>query len=236
MEAAPVFLSHSASPETTEMERHTSMISFQDVSVRFDAGYLLEGLSLEIGKSEKVVILGRSGAGKSTLFHLLLGFLLPGKGRVLFEGREVDADTVWEVREKIAYVGQEPDIGKGRVSDLIGLYFSFRATRPHAPDSARIRELLDRFELERDVLDREAEKLSGGEKQRIALMIAVLLGRSVFLLDEATSGLERRLRRKIIDFFTERDDWTVVAVSHDREWIENGKVRIFDLEKKRWMR
>jgi len=212
------------------------MISFQDVSVRFDTGYLLEGLSLEIGKNEKVVILGRSGAGKSTLFHLLLGFLLPERGRILFEGREVDAETVWKVREKIAYVGQDADIGKGRVSELIDLYFSFRATRPHTPDSGRIRELLIRFELGEDVLDKEAEKLSGGERQRIALMIAVLLGRSVFLLDEATSGLERRLRRKIIDFFTERDDWTVVAISHDREWLESDKVRIFDLEKKRWMR
>ncbi|MCK4941335.1 ATP-binding cassette domain-containing protein, partial [candidate division WOR-3 bacterium] len=75
------------------------------------------------------------------------------------------------------------------------------------------------------------EKLSGGEKQRILIVIALLLKRSVFLLDEVTSALDSELKEKVRDFFLKGDDWTVMVISHDKDWLERPELKVINLDK-----
>jgi putative ABC transport system ATP-binding protein len=78
------------------------------------------------------------------------------------------------------------------------------------------------LELEKDILEKNFETLSGGEKQRIGILIALMLGRDIFLLDEATSALDSGLKKKVVDNFLKNEDWTVFIISHDKEWERNG--------------
>ena len=81
----------------------------------------------------------------------------------------------------------------------------------------RIPELTERFSLDSELLDKNVSSLSGGEKQRIALIAAILLDRKVYLLDEATSALDKTHRRVVGDYFQGLSDVTLLAVSHDDE-------------------
>ena len=67
--------------------------------------------------------------------------------------------------------------------------------------------------------------MSGGEKQRFALIAGLLLGRKIFLLDEVTSSLDRDMKKKVVDFFADQTDWTVLAVSHDTVWQSREEFR-----------
>jgi len=84
------------------------------------------------------------------------------------------------------------------------------------------------------VLRKDTSELSGGEKQRLAIIVSILLERKVFLLDEVTSSLDKQLKKKVINYFIERDDWTIVAISHDPGWLDNPRVRVFDLDVGKW--
>ena len=76
--------------------------------------------------------------------------------------------------------------------------------------------------------------MSGGERQRLAIIISVLLKRNIFFLDEITSALDKHLKKKVADFFVEKDDWTAIIISHDPVWLENQSVKVFDLEEGKW--
>jgi putative ABC transport system ATP-binding protein len=123
-------------------------------------------------------------------------------------------------------VSQDPDIGSGPVHTMIDTLFSFSYTEPFPDHEERLKELMDFLDLPKKVLNEDYDTLSGGEKQRIALIIALLLGRNIFLLDEITSSLDRDLKRKVIRHFTSNPAWTVLAISHDRDWLKRKEVKI----------
>ena len=86
------------------------------------------------------------------------------------------------------------------------------------------------LELNQDILEKNFENLSGGEKQRIGILIALMLERDVFLLDEVTSALDSELKKKVVDHFLKHKDWTLFIISHDREWERDG-VEIVEIGK-----
>ncbi|MFO7821441.1 MAG: ATP-binding cassette domain-containing protein [Lentisphaeria bacterium] len=176
---------------------------------------ILENFDLTVKAGEKVVLKGRSGIGKTTVLRLLLGFRKPDSGRVFFRDEEVDEDTVWKVRREVAYVSQDVALGHGTVADFIDTVFSYRANQGRRPDGGRINSFLKTFELPEEILDKELADVSGGEKQRIAVLVALLLGRKTFILDEITAALDPDLRDKVMGFFLHDPAVTVLAVSHD---------------------
>jgi putative ABC transport system ATP-binding protein len=210
------------------------MITFENIDLIFDHKKIFGNFSLEIAKGEKVVLLGKSGLGKSSLFTLLLGFVQPQNGRVLFNGAPVDEHTVWNVRQKVSFVDQDVSLGDHKVSEWFSFVAGIKANQSLDLSEDKIRELMDFFEFSRDLINKAISELSGGEKQRVAIMVSVLLGRDVFLLDEVTSALDKDLKKKTADLFIGRKDWTVLSISHDAVWLDDPNVRIFDLEKKAW--
>ncbi|MDG6244688.1 MAG: ATP-binding cassette domain-containing protein [Methanolobus sp.] len=193
------------------------LLRIQHLSVRYDGKDILSDFDLNVAKGDKIVIKGRSGIGKSTLFRLIMGFNIPDSGIMSLDGVPMDHDTVWDIRKKIAYVSQDTDIGEGIVSGLIDEIFSFRANRD-VLDKEKLYEILSILSLQRIILNKEYITLSGGEKQRIALAIALLSGKDIFLLDEVTAELDIVLKQKVVDLFFGNPEWTVLAISHDREW------------------
>jgi putative ABC transport system ATP-binding protein len=206
------------------------MISLKDITVKFNDSYILKDFNLTIEKGEKVLISGKSGIGKSTLLKLLLGFALPDKGSILFNDTILDKDNIWEFRKSVAYVSQDLDIGEGEVRELINNIFIFKSNFEAAFNKDNLIDLMHIFELDEDILSKNYEELSGGEKQRIVIIISVLLKRDIFLLDEISSALDENLKKKVINYFLDRKDLTVIIVSHDANHIQKKQIRTINLE------
>ncbi len=212
------------------------MITFESVDLAYEGQRIFEGLSLEIPKGGKTVITGRSGRGKSSLFHLILGFTAPQAGRITVDGRRVGPETVWKIRQGIAFVDQGVSIGPGTAVDWVRSIFALKANAGRGFRQDEMDRLWRYFELGDEERTKDLADLSGGERQRVALIGAVLLGRKTFLFDEVTSALDRRLKGKVVDLFLREPEWTVVAISHDSVWINDSRTRVFDLEEGAWKR
>jgi len=187
---------------------------------------IFSDLDLSVDRGEKVVIKGRSGIGKTTVFRLILGFTVPSSGNIYFEGKPVDAKLFWDIRKRAAHISQDSDIGEGPVLALFDEVFSYNANREKFSHD-ELNALLSEFSLEKNILNKKFENLSGGEKQRIAIIISLMTKKDVFLLDEITSDLDTALKEKVVDFFLSHPEWTVLAISHDPEWERKG-VRVVD--------
>lgn len=210
------------------------MIEYDNISLSYGNKTILKDFSFKVEKGQKVALLGRSGLGKSSLFGLVLGFVEPRSGKVLFDGAVVDRHTVWDVRRRVSFVDQHVSIGDEKVSDWLVFVRGMEANRSLDLFDDKVRELMAFFGLSDEMLNKHISDLSGGERQRVAIVVSVLLGRDVFLLDEVTSALDKALKKKVVAFFTAREDWTVISITHDAVWLDDPNVKVFDLEGSRW--
>ena len=200
------------------MESSTAL-QITDLTIRYDGRTVLKDFSMSLHAGEKALVTGPSGCGKSTLLRCVLGFTVPEAGSIRIQGKEMTAHSVWSLRRHLAYVAQEPDLGAETIRSIIEQPFHFRANASKRDNLERTGELFERFDLPQSVLDKEAGDLSGGEKQRVALIGAILLDRSIFLLDEATSALDKAGKQRVADYFRSRDDVTALIIAHDPEWF-----------------
>jgi putative ABC transport system ATP-binding protein len=199
------------------MTDEPNALEAKDVTVRFNGQTVLRDFSMALQAGEKAVLTGPSGCGKSTVLRCLLGFVTPEEGTVLVAGTPLAAETVWCLRRQIAYVGQEPDLGSGLVGQILERPFHYRANAALKSNLRRAPELFETFRLAASLLDKETGNLSGGEKQRVALVSALLLDRRVLLLDEITSALDAKSTDAVADYFRSRDGVTALFVAHDTD-------------------
>jgi putative ABC transport system ATP-binding protein len=204
-----------------------NIIEYRDLSIIHSHQKVVENFNLTIKEGEKVLIRGKSGTGKSTLFLCLLGLMRPSGGDVYFDNLPVNGNSVSVVRTKVAYVPQDVDVGRDSVNEFFDTIFSYNAVG-FTPSFEKIQRLLEWFELDASILKKEFKSLSGGEKQRIVLILSLLLERNVFLLDEPTSSLDSSLKSKVVDYFVNDPSLTVIVISHDPQWEREG-LRVVDI-------
>jgi len=193
------------------------LIEFQHVTKKFSEQFVLNNFSFKINEGDKVQVSGRSGLGKTTLFRLLLGFEKADSGNILFNNNSLEDKSFWEFRKSVAYISQDLNIGYGKVRNFFTETL-FLKSNLHIKSKAlaMLDNYLDFFEIPVSFLDKNIEELSGGEKQRIAIINALLLERKIFLLDEISSSLDNSLKIKTIDFFLTKPDFTILYISHDK--------------------
>jgi putative ABC transport system ATP-binding protein len=207
------------------------MFELQHITKQFSDKFVLQDFSFSIAEGDKVNIAGRSGIGKTTLFRLLLGFEQPDSGTIYYKNKPLTDASVWELRQNVAYVSQDLNIGRGNVQAFFDETMSYKANLHHK--HATEKELLQHlayFELPETILAKNIEELSGGEKQRIAIVNSLILKRSIFLLDEVTSALDQYLKAKVLDFFLGNEKFTVLYISHDNYVPEKTVVRTLKLD------
>ena len=182
------------------------------ITVRFDDTLAVRDASLEIRDGEFVSIVGPSGCGKSTLFNVISGLLPPTDGRVLIDGREVTGSTghVGYMLQKDLLVPWRTVVG----NIVLGAALTRGVTER---DETEARALGERYGLA-GFLDHYPHALSGGMRQRVALMRTLAVHRDVLLLDEPFGALDSQTRLSMQQWLLEvwdELDRTVLFVTHD---------------------
>ena len=175
------------------------MISLRDLTRKFGDVTAVDHLSLEIAKGEVFGLVGPDGAGKTTTLRLLTGLLDATDGAAIVAGFDVAKDPA-AVRDRIGYMAQRFGLyGDLTVSENMRFYADLFGMRASERD-ALTPELLEMTRMA-PFVDRAAAKLSGGMKQKLALMCTLLHKPAVLLLDEPTNG---------VDPVSRRDFWVIL--------------------------
>jgi putative ABC transport system ATP-binding protein len=195
------------------------VLEARDVAAGYDRGSpVLSGVSFGVPKGGRLVVLGRSGSGKSTLLRLLNRLDEPLSGSVFFEGKPLASFDPLVLRRQVAFVGQTPIAFDGTVRDNL-------RTRPRdtpPPPEEKLASALEDVGLSPDFLDRTADVLSTGERQRMCLARAMVADPHVLLLDEPTSALDPKSLGVIADLILsllERRSITAVTTTHQPELV-----------------
>lgn len=210
-----------------------NLIELDNVSFGYDRDHpVLRGLGLGIEKNCLAVIRGESGAGKSTLLKLFNRFHDPDSGSISFHGRHLNEYGIYELRSSVIYLPQLPVVTGGTVEDNLSFPFHFHAHKGKRFDRQKAGEWLEYFQLDIP-LSHDAMKLSVGQKQRIALIRAMLLEPEVLLLDEPGSALDsgnKRLIEQKIESLISSAKVTVLMATHSDVSFSEGICRFFNLE------
>lgn len=182
------------SPHLPRLHADKGEVVFDHVFFHYDpARPVLIDVSFRIPPGKTVAVVGRSGSGKSTLARLLLRFYDPVKGRILIDGEDISEVSPASVREAIGVVPQDTAL----FNDTIGYNIGYgrigcsRADIIAAAQAAHIHDLIDSLPEKYDTqVGERGVKISGGEKQRIAIARAILKAPPILIFDEATSALD----------------------------------------------
>lgn len=195
----------------------------ENISYKLKEQTIIEDITLEIMEGSHVTITGPSGGGKSTLLKLLASLLTPTKGKILFHDQNIDELMPEDYRKKVSYCFQQPSLFGETVQDNFLLPY---AIRKKEFEKSHAIHLLKQLKLPEEYLDKKVTELSGGEKQRVALIRNVLFLPEVLLLDEVTAGLDEESKGIVNQWLVglnRKQDVTLIRVTHDSEEIAQSK-------------
>ncbi|MDX8336051.1 ABC transporter ATP-binding protein [Candidatus Cetobacterium colombiensis] len=190
------------------------MIIFKNIDLKFNDKTVLKNFNLTIEEGEKVLIAGVSGKGKTTLLKILLGFTLPSSGSVFVDDLEINEKNIDKIRSKIGYMPQSTPFFNMNVEKLIHTILNYKQNSNITLDTNKLINTLKEFNLDVGILSKDISQLSGGEKQRLAFVITILLDRKIWVLDEITSSLDQDMKEKVTEYILNSNK-TIILVSHD---------------------
>lgn len=203
------------------------VVRMENVTFSYDSNNdVLHNFNLNIKSGKSVALKGESGKGKSTIAKLLLGFYSVNSGEIYLMGKSYDEYELWQIRELIGYVPQEPYLYDVSIEENI------RYGKPgasfeeivHAAKLANAHDFI--INLEKGYSTNAGERgnsLSGGERQRIAIARAILKNAPVLILDEATSALDNESEKLVNEALkTLMKGKTTIVIAHRQSTLEQA--------------
>lgn len=196
-----------------------SLIEFKNINFSYTRSQpTLRDVSFKINKGEHVAFIGHNGSGKSTIAKIIMGLLKPFSGSVFISDQLVTEENIDRLREGFGIVFQNPDnqfVGISVKDDIAFGMENYCYDRLIM--EKRITEVAKLVSMEK-FLDRNPESLSGGEKQRVAIAGILAVNPSVVIFDEATSMLDPKGVREIIDITKKiSSEKTFITITHNLE-------------------
>lgn len=199
-------------------------IKLENVDYQYDKNspMVFENINISIEKDEIVGIEGSNGSGKTTLGKLMLGMILPSKGNVLVNGYSTSDIRLVETSKTVGYVFQNPNLHFfcRTVREEVEFFIRF-SSRSSCQEKARVDFFLDYFDLKK-CENMFPLMLSYGEKQRLALAIALLREPQFLILDEPSTGLDPARKDSLITYLNKiaGQGKGMCIISHDRVFLD----------------
>ena len=194
---------------------------------------ILKDVSFSIPKGSYTTIIGHNGSGKSTMAKLIIGLLEAKKGKIQILGKELNEESVYELRSHVGIVFQNPDnqfIGSTVADDIaFGL-------ENHCVEQEKMQDIIEDVASRvgmTDFLSAEPTKLSGGQKQRIAIVRSLCMNPEIILFDEVTAALDPEMVREVLDVILglAKDGMTMLIVTHEMNFARQVANRIVFMDK-----
>jgi cobalt/nickel transport system ATP-binding protein len=214
------------------------LFELEHLTYRYEGVTAVDDLSLAIPEGSRVALLGANGSGKSTLLRLLDGLIFGESGSILFRGDDVSEEHMIDdafalpFRRTVGMVFQNPDVQLFNPTVFDEVAFGPLQLRwPKNEVRDRVGETLDKLRIGH-LKNRIPQRLSGGEKKRVALASVLVLDPAVLLLDEPTAALDPRSQSEVIDLMVE---WgggskSVITATHDLGDLEDIADRCYVLD------
>lgn len=215
---APIFLK-------IHLDNMKNIIEVQHLKYKYDNhanNYILKDVTFHVKQGEWLSIVGHNGSGKSTTVRLIDGLLEAESGEIFIDGDKLTLENVWEKRQHIGMVFQNPDnqfVG-ATVEDDVAFGLENQGV-DYQTMFDRVHEALSIVGMQ-DFKEREPARLSGGQKQRVAIAGVVALRPDIIILDEATSMLDPEGRLELIQTVKKIKDqhgMTVISITHDLDEV-----------------
>lgn len=229
------------SDQNIKLEKSNKIdITFKDVNFAYPSrkdNLVIDNFSLEIKACDKISIVGASGCGKSTILQLLLRFYDTDKGSIKINDHDIKSLSLKDLRQNFSYIAQDPFIFSGTIFENIA-YSNDSISKKMVQqliNSTKALHFINQFPQKLDsFVGEKGIKLSGGEKQRIAIARAIIKNSPILILDEATSALDNKNEKLINDILQDlAKDKTIIKISHKLSsstksdkiiYIKNGKI------------
>lgn len=199
-------------------ERDSNLFSVEHISFSYGKRPVLQDISLEIAKGERIAIVGKNGAGKSTLAKAFCQFIQT-EGSYSWQGKDIKGDSIKERAERIGYVLQNPNqmISETMIFDEVALGLRLRGL-PEEEIEERVLAVLKTCGLY-EFRKWPVSALSFGQKKRVTIASILVLGPEVILLDEPTAGQDQRNYTEIMNFLDELNQkgHTIIMITHDMQ-------------------
>ena len=195
------------------------MITVKDLKKNFEDTEVLKGISYEVGKGEKIVVVGPSGSGKSTFLRCLTLLEMPTSGKIFREDQEItDPKTdINKIRQQMGMVFQHFNLFNNlTIMDNITLAPVKLGLMKKEEAKENALQLLNRVNLP-EKADSYPAQLSGGQKQRIAIVRSLAMNPKVMLFDEPTSALDPEMVGEVLSVMKElaESGMTMIVVTHE---------------------
>lgn len=181
---------------------------------------ILSNITFNVNEGEFLSIMGSSGSGKSTLLKIISSIISKTSGEIYYKDIRIEEYNPTDYRKEVSYCFQSPVLFGKTVKD--NLSFPYQIRNEEFDKNKTIR-FLENVGLPEDYLYKEINTLSGGEKQRVAVIRNVLYEPKILLLDEITSALDSTNREIIWNWIRElknKSNMTIIMVSHNEEDLE----------------
>ncbi|MEY8292138.1 ATP-binding cassette domain-containing protein [Carnobacteriaceae bacterium 52-44] len=208
------------------------IMSLEQVSFNVNQQQILKDISFSVQVGDIITITGPSGGGKSTLLKIMGHLLSPTSGIIQYNGKDINEYEPTEYRKEVSYFFQNAVLFDETVRDNLAFPADIREDTFNEDQAIRG---LETVQLSDTYLDKPIKELSGGEKQRVALIRNLMYPPKVLLMDEVTSSLDAENREIVLSFIrqlNEEENVTILWITHNQEEIEasNKIIRLINGE------